>query len=204
MNLVIVTSVIRPINDQTIFSAGQRFEQTMETIKTVLAKVPNCQVFVVEGGILTDVEISTFKSVANLFQTDITHLPKSKGEACLLYRFLTSSEFMKLNVKTISKLSGRYKLTNDFNWFGFPINKIIIKYTPISWRGLPCYQTRYYRIPKNQLTNMTTGLKYYYENVTDLDIEHGFVSFIDTNHVYSPLKLGVTGLITNTGQTIVD
>lgn len=211
MDIVLVTSVIRPVKDYTIFSPDQRKNQTINTIATVREKIPHAYIVMLEGGYIDESERQMFsKLVDHLFETNITTFLKSPGEGTLLYRYLTSDHFKSLNVRTISKLSGRYYLNHNFNWDSFPIDKIIIKFCDKSWDNLPVYTTRYYRIPINHIQQFVTGLDKYLHSPfvfnTFSDIEHCFYHYdiINREAVYSPNKIGVSGLITGTNELVDD
>lgn len=212
MNVVLVTSMLRPVRDRTIFSTNERIEQTMKTIVTVREKIPHCYIIMIEGGYINSEEQIKFEGLVDyLFCTDVTKYFKSAGEASLLYRYLTSDHFKSLNdVETVSKLSGRYYLNHDFNWDSLPQGKCIIVFVPVAWSGQPVYNTRYYRIPKGHLLNFTHGLERYLKSRESSmifpDIEHCFYShnIIFHKEVYSPERLGVCGLITGTNEFVID
>lgn len=212
MHVVIITSMLRPVRDHTVFSTNQRKEQTLHTISTVKEKIPECYIVMIEGGYMDDIEELQFTNLVDyLFRTDVTHYPKSPGEATLLHRYLISEHFKSLeNVETISKLSGRYYLNENFYWDKLPLDKSIISLIPIAWMGKPLYKTRFYRIPQIHLTNFIEGLNRYLDSkeakVAWPDIEHCFHlhNIIVHSEVYCPEPLGVCGLITGTNEFISD
>jgi len=61
MNIVLITSVIRVINDNTVFSIEQRKNQLFHTIKNVRTKIPNIYVVLLEGGYIDEYELSFLK-----------------------------------------------------------------------------------------------------------------------------------------------
>lgn len=206
MNLVLVTSMIRPVTDRTIYSTKQRLTQTLYTIKSVRDYIPNSKLIMLEGGDLEPNEVKMFKSyVDELHQIDIKSCMKSQGEATLLYRYLISDNFKAMtNIKTISKMSGRYYLTKEFKWNNLPLDKHIISLVAQGWLGLPYYRTRYYRFPYNFAQTFANNLKEYINSDLKLDIEHGFykLNIIDITKVYIPQKLGVKGYITWSGNEV--
>jgi len=162
---------------------------------------------IIEGGHITEQEKEKFYNlVDHLFVTDITHLTKSPGEATLLNRYLTSEYFKPYTVKTLSKISGRYYLNDDFNWNMMPKDKFIIGFIPIAWMGRPLYNTRYYRIPRKYINYFIEGLARYIASkefiTSSPDIEHCFYqhNIIKHDEVYCPKRLGVCGLITGTNE----
>lgn len=219
MNLVLITSVIRPLTDYTIYNHKQRFEQTLLTIESIKKYVPNHYIVICEGGKINDQEFNIFQNNVNyIFRTDILELKKSQGEAKLLYNYLTSDHFnlLKNKISTLSKISGRYYLNENFSWDEFPIDKYIIKRIDQGWmydslkNPIPLYCTRYYRIPKDNIDNFIEKLCFYinskqYKNAWP-DIENCFyqLNIIEHKKIFVPKKIGVSGLITNNGQYIED
>lgn len=210
MNVILITSALRPINDHTVFNASERFTQTLNTIKTT-NKIPDKYVVIIEGTKITDQEKETFTNLVDyVFCTDVGSLRKSPGEATLLYRYLTSDHFQSLEINTVSKLSGRYWLNDNFNWNSFPNNKTVISFLPISWLNKPLYKTRYYLIPKIHLEHFILGLKRYLNSLEFLkawpDIEHCFYehNIIINSEIYSPEILGVCGFITGDNEFVQD
>ena len=204
--------MLRPVRDHTVFSTNQRKDQTLHTIATVREKIPNSYIVMIEGGHMDQSEETTFKGLVDyLFRTDVMQYPKSPGEATLLHRYLTSDHFKSLkDVESVSKLSGRYYLNDDFHWDNLPQDKSIITFVPIAWSGRPVYNTRYYRIPSKHLSNFIQGLERYLKSKEALmahpDIEHCFYShnIIVHTEVYCPKPLGVCGLITGTNELVYD
>lgn len=216
MHVVLVTSMLRPINDRTIFSTSQRIEQTYNTIATIRQKIPNNYIVMIEGGDMNENEQQEFSKLVDfLFRTDVKHLPKSPGEGTLLHRYLTSDHFKSLeNVETVSKLSGRYYLNDDFHWDENHIDKFLIGLIPstshLAWMKKSLYKTRYYRIPQKYIQYFIDGLTNYINSKEFAsawpDIEHCFYLFdiIKHDEVYSPEKIGVCGLITGSNEFISD
>lgn len=212
MHVVLMTSALRPVKDMTIFSTQERIKQTLKTIETIREKIPEDYIVMIEGGDMEDSEKEQFiKLVDHLFMTNVMYLTKSPGEATLLHTYLTSEHFRSLeNVETVSKLSGRYYLNDDFHWDKLQMDKFIIALIPVAWMGRPLYKTRYYRIPQKYIQYFIDGLTRYLESkefaVSWPDIEHCFYyhNIIKHDEVYCPEKLGVCGLITGTNEFVVD
>ncbi len=54
MHVILVTSMLRPVNDITVFSTSQRIEQTRNTIATIRDKIPNNFIVMMEGGDMSE------------------------------------------------------------------------------------------------------------------------------------------------------
>jgi hypothetical protein len=211
MNLVLITSALRPINDTTVFNFEQRLIQTLNTISTARKKIPNCYIVMIEGTEVSESEKNFFSKLVNYYYlTDVKDLKKSIGEATLLYRYLTSDHFLSHKFETVSKLSGRYYLNDNFIWSNLPKDRFIIKFEERSWYGRSCYHTRYYRIPKKYINNFISGLNHYLNSSEAannwLDIEHNFYyhNIILAHEVYSPERLGICGLLTGCNKFVED
>ena len=217
MNLVIITSVIRKqINSGTknplgIFSSEERFTQTIRTIETIRQYIPQSYIVLLEGGKLLDDEKAHLRTcLDDIYETDINNYSKSPGEGMLIYRYLMSDKFqdIKGEIQTLSKISGRYYLTEKFNWSNFPHTKFIVKFVNKSWLGHPVYYTIYYCIPKNYIDYFINGLHQYILSrefsIGWPDIEHCFYRFdvILSGEKFSPEILGVAGRQAPNGQYI--
>lgn len=212
MHVILITSVLQPINDRTIFPYEDRATQTIKTIETIRSKIPGGYIVMIEGGKINQYHAETFLNVVDyLFVTDVSHLTKSPGEGTLLYRYLTSDHFKLLgNVETVSKISGRYYLNDNFKWESLPLNKTIIAKVTKGWMGKPLYNTRYYRIPNKHLQNFVDGLHRYLTSNDAIkswpDIEHCFYhhDIIVHDEIYCPKVLGVCGLLTGSNEFVQD
>lgn len=149
MDIIIITSVInitdKPLsytNTRSIYSHEERFKQTMETINSIKQYYKDYYIILVEGTELSslweDIIINNVDYYYNISNTHykkyIDSLSKGLGEVSILLAYLTSNHFIKNkdNINSISKLSGRYKLTNDFiNIKDYLIDNKIIVYKNI-------------------------------------------------------------------------
>lgn len=141
-HLVIVTSMLEGAIP-SVFSPEQRYSQLMGSINSVKEKIPDNFIVVLDGGAKMNHSMmdSLREHGVSLWQYDVRGMPKAVGDAQLLYSFLRMPhDFTRF--KTVSKLSGRYQLTKDFN-FNVDFNRSIAK-IDIS-KGT--VETRYYRLP---------------------------------------------------------
>ena len=109
VNLIIITSVINFINKplyytktRSIFSARQRLVQTIKTINSLINKIPNPYIILLEGSRFDLDQESKLKKSINLYQNysgdikiyeAINGPYKSYGESLKIIKFLTSPEF---------------------------------------------------------------------------------------------------------------
>lgn len=210
MNIIIVTSVIIPIMDNTIFSKKERITQTIDTLLSIKNKIPNNYIIIVEGSTIDQYEFKNiFESYSNyIYFCDVSNLRKTQGEITLLYQYFNSEHFKSFekNINTISKLSGRYYLNDKFIWDEFPEDKFIALFVEKSWSGKSVFETRYYRIPKHKIKYFIDKIIHYRNHsyfLSGPDIEHCFSYFniIDKSELYSPKILGISGRYTN-GETL--
>ena len=208
MNLVYITCAVRPTTETSCFSGDVRILQIVKSIESVRNKVPNCFIVLLETGSASNEEKEFLTGLVNLYMTvHVTTFVKSMGEATMIYRFLSSSWFQenKQRFSTYSKLSGRYFLTDSFDFSKYPLDKIFIRFR---WGGESegLFETRYYRIPGSKID-------LYAKNLENLLTNHAYVfKFLDIEHLYFllnffPLEetihdqtIGLAGWITGNGQ----
>lgn len=174
-HVALVTSVINVAQTQlscknfrSRYTPQERLDQTIETCVSVRNKIPDCIIIVIEGSIICDLVKSRLQSVC-----DVIHLVssdtrrrvespiKAHGEVSLLLDFLESQEFTRIQalnkeILTISKISGRYTLTNKFDFGRFPASKLVVhaEHGHGGW-----INTRYYRVPVNILAAYISDLR---------------------------------------------
>ena len=129
-------------------------------------------------------------------------LQKSHGEATLLQSYFTSDVFkaIRANIKTISKLSGRYELTETFDFQAYDIRSTVIKHYG------SVYDTRYYRFHVDNADYFIKKLEDVVKSVQYMDIEHAFYSHqvFPKGSIIHPEQLGVCGYNAPQGYLQVD
>ena len=181
MHLIVITSVVRPKNAPSVFSAEERFDQLLDSIKGATCKVPDCFVVVIEGSSYTDDQVrAVMESGAHhIAHVNVDAYAKSLGEVMLLRTFFRSDIFLGLiekhNILSVSKLSGRYVLTDDF-LFHYDGDTCICKISDpgTTYSGHGILDTRYYCFPITYLENFLQGLDKCCQNGIFVDIEHSF------------------------------
>jgi hypothetical protein len=125
-HVFIVTSVLNvseaPLSytrTRSVYTADERLAQTLRTIESIRQKMPKATIVVVEGSVLSSTQYKSLQEAADVVllspnQKEINGLYKGFGESKLLLCALdyittyTSAEY-------VWKLSGRYRLTQDFS-----------------------------------------------------------------------------------------
>ena len=171
-DLVLITSVIcttnKPlsyINTRSIYSHEERFEQTKKTIQTIREKIPNSKIFIVECSNLTDdmnnylVEKSDY--FLNLYpdekiRNNTTGLSKSLGEGTMTLCALKYIINNNIEFENLIKISGRYWLSEKFNYTNFNNNDIVIKYIENNKHNA---FTALYKLPKASVVNFIKFLE---------------------------------------------
>ena len=143
MNLVLITSVINtpktPLSYSSIrsvYTRDVRFDQTKKTIKSIKEKIPNCKIMIVECTDFTEDEKQYFDIecdyILNLFNNielckNIFGLSKSLGEGTMTIEALKYIIDNNLEYDNLFKISGRYWLSENFNYNNFKNNNIVFK-----------------------------------------------------------------------------
>lgn len=145
-NVVLVTSKIytskTPLSyaaHRSIYTPDERFEQTLTTIKSIRDKIPKSFIVLFDNSILTDYQFQTINNLVNVFinkhnDTIINELTnnsihKAFGEISQTWKMLEylSSYYKNMKIKNIFKLTGRYKLNDNFNFNNYDNDDIIFK-----------------------------------------------------------------------------
>jgi hypothetical protein len=128
MNDFFTFIILSNINSQhSVFSGTQRFVQTLETIHSIRIKVPNSKIIFCDNSNieLTHEQKSIIKERVdkfieyenNFFNTYVNTSGNNKGinELFLMKYVLSEAKKSSLIGKRIFKISGRYRLSDDFN-----------------------------------------------------------------------------------------
>jgi hypothetical protein len=132
--LFLITSVVRLKNEEiSVFSPGERFEQTVHTILTIKQKLPLAQIVVLEAS-FGDKTLVVFNNVF-MYYIDHTGDDDDINEAKMLPTFVASTCYKNLTRSTdymVCNLSGRYYLDDDFDIRKFNKHKINVSSSMIS------------------------------------------------------------------------
>ncbi len=173
-NLVLITSVIcienKPLsytNIRSVYSHKERFEQTKKTIQSVKEKIPNVKIFIVECSNLnkdmTDYLIQNSDYFLNLYENEkirnnTTGISKALGEGTMTICAIKYIKHNNIQYDNFFKITGRYWLSNSFNYNNFNNNDIIVHY-----------------INDNSNNTCTSLYKLHHSNVDD------FMNFLNRN-----------------------
>jgi len=203
MNLVIIPSVIEDAIASPHLTAEERLHQTKITIESVKTKIPNSYIVIIEGGRITDDIINSFKEFGadEIFCASVSGLGKSAGEMKLICSYITSEHFIGLQDKcqSISKISGRYYLTDDFSFDDDYIIYCIDK----SWSNQGACSTRYWKTPGTYIPTLVSKLLFLKEHIDKfIDIEHAFYAqdIIPQDKIKKDKLVGVTGIVSPFGK----
>jgi hypothetical protein len=210
-NLVILTCAVF-IKDNTVFPTEVRIKQILMSIQSIRQKVPDSYIVLLEiGSIGQDIVDFLTSLVDEYICMNVAHLNKNQGEAIMMYKYLSSDSFREKSSEfaTLNKLSGRYFLSDEFDFHRVPIEKPWIKYR-IGDRNEGIFETRYFRMPMSYVPyfyqKYDEFMKNNYQMLDYDDVEHiyahqGFIRVEDTVHT---VKIGVAGWVSGGGNFIMD
>tara|TARA_B100001758_G_C18408180_1_gene613671 strand:- start:2107 stop:2859 length:753 start_codon:yes stop_codon:yes gene_type:complete len=183
-NLVLITSVINPPNKplsysniRSVYNREVRFEQTKLTIKSIKEKIPNSKIIIVECTNFTDDEKNYFNKncdyILNLWEQKELHssifgLSKSLGEGTQMIKVLEYIIEKKIKFDNLFKISGRYWLSNNFNYNNFDNSKLVFKKINNNNNNI---FTGLYKIPNNLINNLYIFLL---KNIENMKLKIGF------------------------------
>lgn len=209
-NLVLITSIIKtpniPLsytNTRSVFTHEERFIQTKKTIQSIRDNIPNVEIILVECSELTEEENKYFVSNVEYFinlinneneKNNIYSISKALGEGTMTICALQYIISNKIQFDNFFKITGRYWLSNNFNYENFNNNSVVI--TNI---GELCTNTSLYKLNNKNIhnfinfliSNNTAMCKCIgYENLFSL-----FLQTIEPSSIVALDKIGVNGFI---------
>lgn len=216
-----------------VYSATDRFVQTVQTVRSIKQRVPDPYIILVEmaGEPITPeqkqqlqahvnliVDYSTNKTVQEIYKNPNWDVVKSTTEMlCFGATLLATADKLK-DVDRIFKLSGRYELNNNFNLADHNNDKIIFaqrkqsQFPPQVTNGqTEQFMSRLWSFPRTELAYiiatypvMSTYMKHVVKNSGYIDIEHLLCKFIDPNKIIEVPVIGVKGHIGPNGVKVND
>ena len=210
-NLVLITSIVCTpntplsyIDTRSIYSHEERFEQTKKTIQTVKEKIPNAKIFIVECSNLTQEQNEYFTQNSDYFlnlykneniKNNIYNASKSLGEGTMTYCALENILHNNIYFNNLIKISGRYWLSENFNYENFNNDNIIIKY--INGDETNVF-TALYKLPKDTVLNFKLFLKKNFDKMYQcIGYENLFGLFIksENKNIQNINLIGLAGFV---------
>jgi hypothetical protein len=167
-NLVVITTAINSLTSTSCFTPEMRFLQVMRSILTVHEKIPNPCIVILDTGTMTLEQSKSIRPyVKEIYDMQASTLSKNNGEIMMLFRYFTSENFLKLlpSLSTINKLSGRYFLTERFDFKKHDLTKNLIKLNYHHNAGARI-EGRYFRIPVERFQYFIDHFKECIEKLT--------------------------------------
>lgn len=204
INLVLITSVTNAQKDRSYYNSNERLEQLVKlTIPSIKKHIPNNYIVVLEGSSLT---LDQHQQILQTEPQHIHHTPtanidKSLGEVILLTDFFNSKHFLSIkdNIDNILKITGRYYLLDNFNFYS-RIDENIIKRD----NNRQVCETRYYKIIKSYIDNFKESLFNLKNRGIFWDLEHSFYQYNIVPCAHSMLTLSIGGNLGPDGTYIED
>jgi hypothetical protein len=211
-----ITSVINipsTIPGRSVFDANTRFEQTLNTIKSIKKYSPNSKIFLYEISDITKEQEKIIKNEVDSLillnedeeiRTNRFYYNKSAPECILLHKMWQDPRMNEFDF--IMKMTGRYEITDEFNTVNFTeenFNKVITKkrFTNGSdyWFG-----TQLFCFGKNLLPRMISHTLNCFNFLINLngytDIEHIIFSGLNENQIIEVDTIGCKGYIAPLGE----
>ena len=216
-NLVLITSVINPskeglsyTNVRSIFNSDERFEQTKKTIQSIKEKIPFQSIFLLECSILSETQKQYFLENTDIFinimdtkETEIINYISSKskslGEGTQTIYALEYILNNNIQFTNLFKISGRYWLSEIFDFEKFNNNYTIIKY--IEGNINNCFTALYKISNKEIIYNLLEFLKNSKNLMFNcIGYEVLFSIFLKNIHVVNIEQIGLTGYVSCDGS----
>lgn len=206
--LVLITSIICTpniplsyISTRSVFSHEERFVQTKKTIQSVRDKIPNAIIFIVECSDLK-IEHHTYllentDYFLNIYNTpniveNIYSKSKSLGEGTMTT--LALKYILKKNIifDNLIKITGRYWLSEKFDYLLFDEDKIVIKYIN---NNIDNVLTSLYQLPREIAIKYISFLENHYQEMVDcIGYEVLFAIFVKTQNENIIKMLDIIGV----------
>ena len=210
-NLVLITSVIctsnTPLsytNDRSVYTHDERFQQTKRTIETVKQKIPNAKIIIVECSNLNFEHEDYLKKNSDYFlnlyndekiRNNISGKSKSLGEGTMTFCALKYIIDNNIDYNNLIKISGRYWLSNKFDYNKFNNNNIVIKYIDNNKDNV---FTALYQLPRESIMNFKIFLENKFrEMINCIGYEVLFAIFIksETKMIVNLNPIGLEGYV---------
>jgi hypothetical protein len=228
--LFVVSSAIH--TKHGVYNAEERLDQLIKTCESIHERT-TCDIVVVDGGerFLSVEEQTKLQPIVSHFYSyydtplvkemqsiKIQDIVKNVIEVFMFGSFFHSEIARIKNYGRVFKMSGRYTLTNEFD-YNFHLNQrnhIVIRgpYTsqfPSEMTGGISlqYMSRLWSFDAALIEYMSEVYKHMLKNMINvindggyIDIEHSLFKFLDPKLVINPQKIGVIGNLAPNGATV--
>lgn len=215
-NICIITSALNP--RVGVIPPENRYLQTINSIKTVRDKIPNCTI------VLNDVSVFNAigykREIAKLVDVfidsyndrkiyDLSNLGYKSHAELLLYK--KALEYISKNIdlsdyNRIFKLSGRHNISEEFNFNEYDektVGKYVFKKSVQSWilPELRIYETRLWSMHVNNIDDYLSKFKDFFESCDGkYDIEHAYYKYLNKDDVVEFENIWVEGIVALHGR----
>jgi hypothetical protein len=210
--LVLITSIIYTpnlplsyISTRSVFSHEERFEHTKKTIQTIREKIPNAIIFMVECSDFirehhqyllehTDYFLNIYNHPNIL--SNIYSKSKSLGEGTMTIVALKYILENNIMFDNLIKISGRYWLSDKFDYSIFDSDSIVIKYIEDNRDNV---FTALFQLPREVVIQFLLFLENHFQDMEKyIGYENLFANFIKTqeiNHIKNITPIGLEGFV---------
>jgi hypothetical protein len=217
--LVFITSIIKPPNTplsygtRSVYTSQERFEQTKITIQSVKEKIPNSKIFLIECSDLNEQETNYFLQnttyFLNLYNNanlrNNMHSPsKSLCEGTMTVCGLQFLIQNNIAYDNLIKISGRYYLSERFDFCNFMNDDIVIKYINGDVNNV---FTGLYKIPRSCTNTLFVFLQNSFKRmIACVGYEVLFADFIKTQLVPKKIvnPIGLMGYVSVSKNEMYD
>lgn len=216
-NVFIITSTIN--TNWGLISSNDRYLQTLDTISSIKQKDNTAIIILIDNSTqpLGNDQYDLLISKVNYFLDIGTRTPckelnksgaKGAGEAYMLLVAIDLIKQLNLNPKRIFKISGRYKLSNEFNinFYDTMYNNYVFKTRHINEYKLISLHTRLWSVCGSLINNMKelVSQSFYQHLVAKTTIEEAMFKIIDKDLLLETEHIHCEGFIAPWNQLIND
>jgi hypothetical protein len=219
MNVFIVTSAL--LTQAGVFDTIQRFNDTLDTLKSIREKDPTATVFLADisvaplGGMIDELQeyckVVSFNDhhAVKMFSS---HGMKSHGETVILMEMLNFIKRQGIVCDRIFKLSGRYVLDDgfDISYYTDKQGHYVFKRRNQTWMNpvvsgaTHCLDTRLFSLCSSLADDYFDILQKNLSILGQLDTEHVHFLNIPKDKLVEVDRVYCTGMIARTGELVRD
>ena len=219
MNVFIVTSAL--LTQAGVFNTMQRFNDTLDTLKSIREKDPTAMVFLADisvaplGGMIDELQeyckVVSFNDhhAVKMFSS---HGMKSHSETVILMEMLNFIKRQGIVCDRIFKLSGRYVLDDgfDISYYTDKQGHYVFKRRNETWMNpvvsgaTHCLDTRLFSLCSSLADDYFDILQKNLNTLGQLDTEHVHFLHIPKDKLVEVDRVYCTGMIARTGELVRD